>query len=794
MKRTDLAPGILAAAALALAAAPACSDDGPAGLTVTLRVVDEADAPLAGATVDLGATWSKTGGDGTAQVTLEHGPHYALVSAAHMLAEPVPLGWEDAGTTVTVRLLSDKDGKRVVIHNAGDVMFGRRFESPEEGAPLVPRDNAATGAVDVVSRIAPVFKTADFRTINLETVVTDRGDDQAYPGKRFILRTRPGALAGVQALGVDVAILANNHQRDFLDDGILDTQAALLQREIDSLGADPGGRSITASRDRTVKQLNVAVAGWTTVDGSFVNDSYPVDDSPVPPDLAPEDAWQYQARTWGFDSSSWQLPEADRRIGSAWRAFDEAPIHDINNHTTEADAWQSMSSIYPELQDWVQRRGHGGAAFWDQSAKAELRTLSGAHDVTILQIHGGFQFQEASSANVQAIAHDVAQYNDADLIVCHHPHVLQGLEWFNGTLIAYSLGNFVFDQDFLSTFPSVILRTVWEGKDLVEARLLPVEIDGYRPTLAVDRAARRILLTIWERSLLRATSDRYGNAIYPIASEPGPGSKPIGLRLEHGTARILTEMPAPVALPLSVPAGGVVRLPDDGLVDPRLGGAAGVSVGRDLFGWGHLDDMLADDEDRAGAHWYDLDHVYKEVLLDDRGGGSLRLQRTSTSDTAVLARPVARVPLPAHRLYSAPGVPLDPDPTYSVRLRARGSGDVRSHLRVDIYHFDDTDPTEDPESVLLDSLDLPFSVSGDWQQLDLPLSLSGVAGANMALVYVALDPPGADKSALEADDVELVEWRPASGMPDRLGRYDYVRNDGGAPVELTASVTSLRGP
>ncbi|MDT8297864.1 MAG: CapA family protein, partial [Spirochaetaceae bacterium] len=32
----------------------------------------------------------------------------------------------------------------------------------------------------------------------------------------------------------------------------------------------------------------------------------------------------------------------------------------------------------------------------------------------------------------------------ADLVLAHHPHVLQGMELYDGALIAYSLGNFIF--------------------------------------------------------------------------------------------------------------------------------------------------------------------------------------------------------------------------------------------------------------------------------------------------------------------------------------------------------------
>jgi hypothetical protein len=31
-------------------------------------------------------------------------------------------------------------------------------------------------------------------------------------------------------------------------------------------------------------------------------------------------------------------------------------------------------------------------------------------------------------------------------VIAHHPHVLQGVEWYNGKLVVYSLGNFIFDQ------------------------------------------------------------------------------------------------------------------------------------------------------------------------------------------------------------------------------------------------------------------------------------------------------------------------------------------------------------
>ena len=154
-----------------------------------------------------------------------------------------------------------------------------------------------------------------------------------------------------------------------------------------------------------------------------------------------------------------------RRPGVAWSTFVELePLLDAD----QAGAlWAAMAKVYPELQDWVARRGHGGAAPF-QSAVVELRDQATACRrcrLVIVEIHGGFQFSDVASEFADRAAHAAIDAG-ADLVVGHHPHVLQGFEWYKGHLIAYSLGNFVFDQDFLSTFPSVIMRTIFEGTRL----------------------------------------------------------------------------------------------------------------------------------------------------------------------------------------------------------------------------------------------------------------------------------------------------------------------------------------
>ncbi len=83
--------------------------------------------------------------------------------------------------------------------------------------------------------------------------------------------------------------------------------------------------------------------------------------------------------------------------------------------------------------------------------------------------------------NPKAFAH-AAVDDGADLVVASGPHVLRGMEYYNGHLIAYSLGDFVGYQDF-STSGSLdlsgILTVTLEGSGaLAAARFTPLVLSG----------------------------------------------------------------------------------------------------------------------------------------------------------------------------------------------------------------------------------------------------------------------------------------------------------------------------
>ena len=73
-------------------------------------------------------------------------------------------------------------------------------------------------------------------------------------------------------------------------------------------------------------------------------------------------------------------------------------------------------------------------------------------DVMLLFIHWGTEYMSIPNEDQRAIAVILNELG-VKLVVASHPHVLQGHEWINDTLVHYSLGNFVFHPH--STFMGV---------------------------------------------------------------------------------------------------------------------------------------------------------------------------------------------------------------------------------------------------------------------------------------------------------------------------------------------------
>jgi poly-gamma-glutamate synthesis protein (capsule biosynthesis protein) len=68
-------------------------------------------------------------------------------------------------------------------------------------------------------------------------------------------------------------------------------------------------------------------------------------------------------------------------------------------------------------------------------------------DILIVSFHWGEEYKKIANERQRKIA-KIAIDSGADLVIGHHPHVIQDIEKYKDKFIFYSLGNFIFDQNF----------------------------------------------------------------------------------------------------------------------------------------------------------------------------------------------------------------------------------------------------------------------------------------------------------------------------------------------------------
>lgn len=87
-------------------------------------------------------------------------------------------------------------------------------------------------------------------------------------------------------------------------------------------------------------------------------------------------------------------------------------------------------------------------------------------DFVIAYLHWGNEYELEHSKEQEQIAHALVD-RGVDLVVGHHPHVVQDVEFYKGKLIVYSLGNFIFDQYFSDEVVEGMLLKVTLGNHTI---------------------------------------------------------------------------------------------------------------------------------------------------------------------------------------------------------------------------------------------------------------------------------------------------------------------------------------
>jgi poly-gamma-glutamate synthesis protein (capsule biosynthesis protein) len=155
-----------------------------------------------------------------------------------------------------------------------------------------------------------------------------------------------------------------------------------------------------------------------------------------------------------------------------------------------------------------------------EDARRAIGTARGMADLVVASFHWGSEYSPRPTPFQRRMAAQAAEWG-ADLVLGHHPHVVEGLELIpragegrRPVLVAYSLGNLVFDQRRAATRKGLVVAITAGPEGVREARLVPVMLEGGFPRVAEGGDADAILGEVARLSAELGTVVR-GNRIYP---------------------------------------------------------------------------------------------------------------------------------------------------------------------------------------------------------------------------------------------------------------------------------------
>ncbi len=205
------------------------------------RVVTQDGQPIAMARVTIGDWTSQTNEQGdwvsadipfqNYTVVVEHPDFRAQVLSTYH-NQPFRTDVVDIGLIHMDRKISGK--ARLLF--TGDLMLGRRYfekmpsvrdQFPQDDPEaLIKASNPLPDSRAVLKDMIPLFSATDLNITNLESVVTN-DPSTPHEAKDFAYFTLPESLEALHDLNIHYVALGNNHTFDYLDQGTLDTIAAV---------------------------------------------------------------------------------------------------------------------------------------------------------------------------------------------------------------------------------------------------------------------------------------------------------------------------------------------------------------------------------------------------------------------------------------------------------------------------------------------------------------------------------------------------------------------------------------
>jgi poly-gamma-glutamate synthesis protein (capsule biosynthesis protein) len=122
---------------------------------------------------------------------------------------------------------------------------------------------------------------------------------------------------------------------------------------------------------------------------------------------------------------------------------------------------------------------------------ADIKAIRDQVDWVVVNYHWGVELAKYPTDAQIDLAHFTIDQG-ADLVVGHHPHILQGAEIYKGRPIIYSLGNFIFGGNSRSDYDTAVLKVGLKDHQM-KVEFLPVEVKSYQPKVVSGDRGTEIL-------------------------------------------------------------------------------------------------------------------------------------------------------------------------------------------------------------------------------------------------------------------------------------------------------------
>jgi poly-gamma-glutamate synthesis protein (capsule biosynthesis protein) len=328
----------------------------------------------------------------------------------------------------------------ITMNFVGDIMLARRYESP--GGII-----DTLGVEGIFDPTLPYLgNDADITVANLECPLTTHGTP--HPTKPIVFRGSPENVAGLVHAGIDIVSIANNHIIDYGLDGLRETQSVLDSNRILYSGAGANSYEASLPIFRLKNGVNIAFLASSDRTGQYDNYQPYLNAGYNKSGFANLDTFYLSQQIHGIDTIT-DLKVVEMHSGTEY-------------------------GLSPRLDGLSQRTDYNGDEFFSPQVLVPC----------------------TSDIAVRHYAID----QGADLVINHHPHIIQGFEAYHGKLIAHSLGDFAFDLDYPETYPSVILNTKINQNGFYDYSVTPVYIDDYIPRRAKGELGIHILDYLAQRS------------------------------------------------------------------------------------------------------------------------------------------------------------------------------------------------------------------------------------------------------------------------------------------------------